>query len=299
MSEAPEPSARRPARWLAFLLNLVFAPAGYIYIGALRWAFGWVVAGIVLALIGMAWTVNAPPGLYLAVAPGVRLIDLALLINLLLALHVIWLASKPRRRLALWPAIGLGLLFWLVPLALGNLLRAFAPGAIYTAASASMQPTLEEGDLLLSSGDRTLCGDIGIRPGDVIFSRQRGAIYSHRAVAGPGQTVALVNGRLIIDGRPVAVEVIGRQTTRFGVAEVVRETLADGRSYLTLDAGPGAPFDNLAPMTVPAGHWFTLGDNRDNAMDSRADGPVAAAQICGVAVRILQASDPAKVGARP
>jgi signal peptidase I len=291
---------KRPARWLAFLLNLVCPPAGYVYAGALRWAVGTVVALVLGSGIAMVWTINAPPGLYASIAPGWSLFELAPVIGLGLAIHAAVLAGRPGRRLSLWPAVAVVGVLWLSLLALAQAVRAFAPIATYTVASESMAPSLAVGDVLLSSGDRTLCGDAVIAPGDIVFFRDgRGVIYSHRAVAGPGQTVEMRAGRLFIDGRAVERRPVRRQPSASGSAEVFRETLSNGRSYLTMDFGPRGALDDSPVTRLPADHWFVLGDSRDNAVDSRVRGPVATTDICGVAVRILSASDPERIGTRP
>jgi len=80
---------------------------------------------------------------------------------------------------------------------------------------------------------------------------------------------------------------------------VVEETLPDGARYRTLDMGRDTDLDDVAPLRVPTDSWYVLGDNRDNAADSRFNGPAPGRTLCGVAFRIIFSQDKSHVGARP
>lgn len=124
-----------------------------------------------------------------------------------------------------------------------------------------------------------------------------------RVVAGPGQTVAFVDGVLLLDGQLVAREQVGSTQTEdiFGPRPVgiFRETLPNGRQYLTQDFGPGGDVDDIPPILVPPDHWFTVGDNRDNAIDARIDGPTPTSDLCGIVYTVLTSQNAERIGKRP
>ncbi len=103
--------------------------------------------------------------------------------------------------------------------------------------------------------------------------------YIKRIVGLPGDRIQVRNGLLYIDDEVVPRTSLGEQrvTDRHGVThtyEVFRESIPGGREYLIYDATPNGALDNTDEYIVPEGHYFALGDNRDQSSDSRLLGRV-------------------------
>jgi len=118
--------------------------------------------------------------------------------------------------------------------------------------------------------------------GDVVVFRlpkDPSTDYVKRVIGLPGDRIQMINGLLHINGTPVKRERIedfvetednGREVH----IKQWRETLPNGVSHATLDMIENGFYDNTKEYLVPAGHYFMMGDNRDNSSDSRVENAV-------------------------
>lgn len=170
----------------------------------------------------------------------------------------------------------------------------------YSVPAGSMAPTLLAGDRLIVNS--RAYGALGRPParGDVaVFTRvDTGEDYLKRVVGLPGETVQLRDGVLYINDMAVPRErlkdfVLVDGTGRRATVARFRETLPGGRQMEVLErSGDAGPYDDTDVFTVPEGHYFLLGDNRDNSLDSRAGiGFVPAGNFVGRAELIWLSDD--------
>lgn len=162
----------------------------------------------------------------------------------------------------------------------------------FTIPSASMEPTLLEGDYIIVSkfaygysrhsapfSPPILQGRVLARAperGDIaVFKLPRDGRtdYIKRVIGLPGDRIQVRAGALYVNGQAVRRVRAGEglASSPFGFERPVdryRERLGEHR-YLTYDLGPDGEVDNTGVYVVPSGHYFLMGDNRDNSVDSR------------------------------
>jgi signal peptidase I len=165
--------------------------------------------------------------------------------------------------------------------------------------SGSMMPTLLEGDFIFVNkfayGLRlpvinTKFIEIGHpEHGDVVVFRlpsDPNVNYIKRVVGLPGDVVEYEQGskRLTINGKPVQMELLGEYSDDPGM-QLARESLGEHEHQLLLKRGHLSPGGTYV---VPEGHYFVMGDNRDNSRDSRFPGVeyIPENRLVGRAVRI-------------
>lgn len=206
----------------------------------------------------------------------------------------------------------------------------------FTIPSESMLPQLMNGDYLVAAKwpygftRHSLPFSLPLIPGRILASQpERGDIvifkhpvdgsdYIKRVVGLPGDTVEVRGGQVVLNGQKLRQERAADAVVKLSDNTIchpagtpvtdsdgepacrymqLRETNLDGRSYDIFDFGQG-PADNFAPIIVPEGRVFVMGDNRDNSLDSRFPaapgagvGLVPQDLLVGRASRVLWSTD--------
>lgn len=121
-----------------------------------------------------------------------------------------------------------------------------------------MLPTLREGHVVFVHA--VASGQPDLARGDIVTFRPAHApehMWVKRMIALPGDTLSIDAGQLTINGQPVE------------------------EPYLRAENAQQDFSRTVAAITIPAGHYYLMGDNRDNSEDSRFNGPVPAQALVG------------------
>ena len=166
----------------------------------------------------------------------------------------------------------------------------------YSGASVPLNPALTKGRIL---GGEPKRGDV------IVFKTpaERNKDLIKRLVGLPGDRIQVQGGVLVVNGTPLkrVADGVGKPEAcgPYAVKAPTRyvETNLEGRAYDTYDCDPNGPLDNTPVFLVPDGHYFFMGDNRDNSLDSRVDpmsngvGYVPAKNLVGKAQIVLLSWD--------
>lgn len=117
-----------------------------------------------------------------------------------------------------------------------------------------------------------------------------------RVIGIPGDTVSMTEDRLVVNGKVVSYappppDLLTGPTPGGEGKLIACESLGDRQHAVMIQHGPhGTP--SFAPVLVPPGSYFLMGDNRDESFDSRYFGPVSGDRIVGRATVVAASVDP-------
>jgi signal peptidase I len=275
--EPPRPPGEA-SRLLAVIIAVVgrFPGLGLLMLGRAKLAVPWLVGGLVAY---GCWVTLASP----------RVVVVAFALYLMLWLGALIVTFRAQRGTA-----PLGLPLWvtagslvLAVVALSVATQVFVCEAFQIPAS-SMMPTLMIGDhIFVRKWQKTPAR------GDVIVFRyplSPREDYIKRVMALPGETIEVRDRQVLIDGRPLTQRELAEPCPDERHECKVAEESVGSRSYRVLHSSRRTA--DFGPVTVAPGHYFVMGDHRDNSNDSRVWGTVAADLVKGVAAVVWWSRDP-------
>ncbi|HEV8332553.1 MAG TPA: signal peptidase I [Steroidobacteraceae bacterium] len=282
----------RPTPWIAAVVGFFGGGLGLLYVQRPWYAIAYFAVSVVgsLALLAAILTFD------LAVQPdATSWISLAVAIACAVHAYGIAVATTSvaeRKWYSRWYFL---LAFPLALLTLTLLFRAFAYEPFRIPAE-SMQPTLPEGSyIFVSKAGFGGYGSFGVTlwrgeptaridRGDIVAFRLVDApstVYVKRIIGLPGDRIEYANRRLIINDMPAPISLGERDGAYQYAVERVDET------DVTIALMPERQPRDFADV-VPPGHFFVLGDNRDNSRDSRFIGFIPRDHLVGRVVKVIR-----------
>jgi len=177
---------------------------------------------------------------------------------------------------------------------------AIAPSYLrtYRVQGSSAAPSYLRGDLILVNkaafdlrvpyADTVIAFLSQPQRGDVVMFQPAGRDYYvfKRVVGCPGDTLTMQEDRLTLDGAPLHYEnAAGYEIRSFAqenrLGSVIAWEIGNGPRHMITFTPGASELGTFGPVTVPAEHYYLLGDNRDNSEDSRMYGPVPRQAIVG------------------
>lgn len=161
--------------------------------------------------------------------------------------------------------------------------------------SSSMVPTLEVGDFILVNkfiyGLRLPVTNTKVmsinepKRGDVMvfFPPHDSRYFIKRVIGLPGDRIRVINNVLYINEREVTQTLLSGEPPEDPSNFIYKEQTPEGKDYITRKRKYPSVYGRNYAYQVPEGHYFMMGDNRDNSFDSRGWGPVPERNIVGEA----------------
>jgi signal peptidase I len=168
----------------------------------------------------------------------------------------------------------------------------------YEVPTGSMQPTIQEGDRILTD---KMAYDLRIpfthisllklndpKTGDIIVFDSQAADNRliKRVIGVPGDSVALENNELIINGKKLTYAYQQSNTDSFDKIEDL-----NGHKHSIRVAHSPSRLSGFAEVIIPDGYFLAMGDNRDNSADSRVIGLIPRQELLGKANRVIVSLD--------
>lgn len=163
----------------------------------------------------------------------------------------------------------------------------------------SMLPTIQKGDHILVD---KLAYDLRIpfthhslihlddpRRGDIVVfdSAVSNKRLVKRVIGIPGDRLAMDGNRVMLNGRPLGYEFLSNQEQGLQWMEQLNAV-----EHLIWTAHRARPYGSFEAQVIPEGHYFVMGDNRDNSHDSRRIGLVPRKEIVGRTRSVIVSLDP-------